>query len=70
MCLNLSLSAMIVPLRVSQQLIRFDVPLMIGVSILVWVMALDGGIGRLDGLLLVGGAIAYTIMAIVTSRKE
>ncbi len=66
----LGLSAMIVPLRVSQQLIRIDVPLMIAVSILVLVMALDGGIGRLDGLLLVGGLIAYTVLAIVTSRKE
>ncbi len=66
----LGLSAMIVPLRVSQQLIRIDVPLMIAVSILVLVMALDGGIGRLDGLLLVGGLIAYTVLAIVVSRKE
>lgn len=66
----LGLSAMIVPLRVSQQLIRIDVPLMIAVSVLVLVMALDGGIGRLDGLFLVGGLIAYTVMAIVTSRKE
>ncbi len=48
----LGLSAMIVPLRVSQQLIRIDVPLMIAVSVLVLVMALDGGIGRLDGLFL------------------
>lgn len=66
----LGLSAMIVPLRVSQQLIRIDVPLMIGVSILVLVLALDGGIGRLDGLLLVGGLIAYTVLAIVMSRRE
>ena len=66
----LGLSAMIVPLRVSQQLIRIDVPLMIAVSVLVLVMALDGGTGQLDGLLLVGGLIAYTVMAIMTSRKE
>ncbi len=66
----LGLSAMIVPLRVSQQLIRFDVPLMVGLSILLLVLALDGGIGRLDGLLLVGGLIAYTVLAIVKSRKE
>ena len=68
--LILGLSAMIVPLRVSQQLIRIDVPLMIAISILVFVLALDGSIGRLDGLLLVGGLISYTSFAIVTSRKE
>ncbi|MBC7966334.1 MAG: calcium/sodium antiporter [Fuerstia sp.] len=66
----LGLSAMIVPLRVSQQLIRIDVPLMIAVSVVVLIMALDGSVSRLDGLLLVGGLIAYTILAIVLSRKE
>lgn len=68
--LILGLSAMIVPLRVSQQLIRIDVPLMIAISILVYVLALDGTIGRLDGLLLVSGLIGYTSFAIITSRKE
>ena len=68
--LILGLSAMIVPLRVSQQLIRIDVPLMIAISILVYMLALDGNIGRLEGLLLVGGLIGYTSFAIVTSRKE
>lgn len=66
----LGLSAMIVPLRVSQQLIRFDVPLMVGLSLLVAVLALDGSIGRLDGLLLVGGMVSYSVLAIVTSRRE
>ena len=66
----LGLSAMIVPLRVSQQLIRIDVPLMVGLSVLVLVLALDGHIGPLDGLLLVAGLIAYTGLAIVASRRE
>lgn len=66
----LGVSAMIVPLRVSQYLIRVDVPLMISVSILVLVMASDGFIGRIDGLILVGSQIAYTIHTIVMSRKE
>lgn len=66
----LGLSAIIVPLRVSQQLIRFDVPLMVGLSFLVAVLALDGSIGRLDGLLLVGGLVSYSMLAIATSRRE
>lgn len=66
----LGLSAMIVPLRVSQQLIRIDVPLMIAISILVYALALDGSIGQLEGLLLVGGLIGYTSFAIVISRRE
>lgn len=68
--LILGLSAMIVPLRVSQQLIRVDVPLMVCLSILVVVLALDGSIGRLDGLLLVVGLVSYSLLAIVSSRRE
>ncbi len=66
----LGISALIVPLRVSQQLIRFDVPLMIGLSIAVFVMAFDLRIGRLDGLLLTTGLVSYTLWAIIKSRRE
>jgi cation:H+ antiporter len=66
----LGLAALILPLAVSQQLVRLDVPLMIGVSLLFWVMALDGRIGRFDGLLLVAGIIGYTVFAIRQGRNE
>lgn len=66
----LGLSAVVAPLTVSLQLIRLDVPLMIGASVLVFLMALDGSIGRLDGLLLVAGIIAYTGFLIRQSRRE
>lgn len=46
--LILGLSALITPLVVSQQLVRLDVPIMIGASVLVWVLALDGAIGQLE----------------------
>lgn len=66
----LGLSSVIVPLVVAPQLIRFDVPLMIGLSIAVYVLALDGSIGRLDGLLFVIGLVAYTSWVTVQSRRE
>lgn len=66
----LGVSALIVPLVVSQQLARLDVPLMIGVSVLLLVMALDGRIGGFDGLLLIAGIVAYTVFALRQSRKE
>ena len=55
----LGLSALIVPLAVQRQVIRFELPIMLGVSILLLVVAYDGIIGRLDGLLLFGGLLAY-----------
>lgn len=66
----LGISALIVPLIVAQQLVRFDVPVMIAVSLLVLPMGLDGAIGRFDGAILFAGAIAYTLFLIRQSRKE
>ncbi|MCK9487413.1 MAG: calcium/sodium antiporter [Dehalococcoidia bacterium] len=65
----LGLSAAIVPLAVSRQLIRLDVPLMIGVSVLLIVLGLDGSIGRLDGAILFTGILAYTGWTIISSRR-
>ncbi|HAC92262.1 MAG TPA: sodium:calcium antiporter [Planctomycetaceae bacterium] len=66
----LGISAIIVPLTVSQQLIRFDVPLMVALSILVGIMGFDGKIGVVDGAFLATVVVAYTTFAIIKSRKE
>jgi cation:H+ antiporter len=66
----LGISALLVPLVVSQQLVRFDVPLMIAVSLLLCLLGLDGKIGRVDGLFLFAGGILYTVFLIYQSRKE
>ena len=66
----LGISAMIVPLVVSSQLIRRDVPLMIGVSVLLLLVGRDGNIQRLEGLLLFSGIVAYTWWCIRQSRGE
>lgn len=65
----LGVSAAIAPLVVSHQLVRLDVPLMIIVSALVFLLVLDRHIGRLDGVLLVAGIAAYTAFLIWTSRR-
>jgi cation:H+ antiporter len=66
----LGLSALIVPLRVDQQLVRLDVPLLIAVSLVVYAMALDGRLERFEGGLLVAGLVAYTVWLVRTSRRE
>jgi cation:H+ antiporter len=65
----LGLCGMIGSLRVDAQLIRVDVPIMIGVSLVVLMMALDGRIGRLDGAALTAGIVAYTVFSIRQSRR-
>ncbi|MGE0824915.1 MAG: calcium/sodium antiporter [Candidatus Binatia bacterium] len=68
--LILGLSAVVAPLIVAQQLIWWDVPIMIGVSVLMFLLALDGTLQQVEGLLLTAGIIAYIAFAIRQSRKE
>lgn len=66
----LGVSALIVPLVVHQQLIRQEVPIMIGASLLLLVLGLDGRIGLLDGGLLLALLVAYTAFLVIQSRRE
>lgn len=66
----LGTSALIVPLVVSQQLVRFDVPLMIALSVIVLILSLDGYLSRSDGLMLVAGLAGYIWFLIYQSRRE
>lgn len=66
----LGLSALITPLVVHRQLIRQEVPLMVGVSLLLWALAADGGISRGEGLLFVALLLGYTFLVIRQSRRE
>jgi cation:H+ antiporter len=60
----LGLSALITPLVVSKQLVKLDVPLMIGVSVLAFLLSMDGRIAFWEGAILFVGVIGYTILAI------
>ena len=66
----LGISALILPLRVSKQLVRRDVPLMIVAAVVFLLMALDGRVGRGDGLVLVLGVVWYTVHLIRGGRRE
>jgi cation:H+ antiporter len=68
--LILGMTALVAPLIVSRQLIRLDVPLMIGAGLLTYALAWDGALDRLDGALLFAGVLAYTAFLIVSSRKD
>lgn len=66
----LGLSALVVPLVVAQQIVRFDVPVLIGCSLWLLLISMDGSIGRFDGALLFLGVIAYTSFLVWQARKE
>ncbi|MCF6753667.1 calcium/sodium antiporter [Pseudomonas stutzeri] len=68
--LILGLCALIAPLRVSRQLIRLDVPLMLGAGLLVYALAWDGHIGRGEGALLLACLAVYTALLIRAARRQ
>jgi cation:H+ antiporter len=66
----LGLSALVAPLVVNIQLIRQEVPIMLGTSLLLLALSLDGKISFLDGGLLLGLLVVYTVFLVVQSRRE
>lgn len=68
--LILGLSALITPLRVDVQLIRQEVPIMIGASVLLLAQSLDGRLSMWDGGLLFALQIGYVVFLIRQSRAQ
>lgn len=66
----LGVSALIVPLAVQQRMIRVDIPLLVGVSLLTWWFLSDGLLNRLDGSLLFTGIVIYTITTVRFGKNE
>jgi cation:H+ antiporter len=65
----LGLSALIRPLRVYIQLIRWDVPIMIILSLGFFILCLNGYLGRFIGLMFVLGLLIYILLQILLARK-
>ncbi|AEN72542.1 Na+/Ca+ antiporter, CaCA family [Rhodothermus marinus SG0.5JP17-172] len=68
--LILGLASVLQPLRVQARLLRLDVPLLIGVSLLSGGLLWDGRLGWQGGVLLLGLLGCYTGLNFYLSRKE
>jgi cation:H+ antiporter len=66
----LGVSALVTPLFVGKQIIRQEIPIMIGASILLLVLGLDGRLGMFDALLLCGLLLAYISFLVIQSRRQ
>jgi cation:H+ antiporter len=66
----LGISALIVPLLVSRQLIKLDVPIMILCSFGLLILTIDGILSFLDGVILLAGLFLYLITLIYQARKD
>jgi len=66
----LGLSALITPLVVNAQIIRQEVPIMIGASLLLLAFGLDGTLSLLESSCLLVLLVAYTMFLVLQSRRE
>ncbi len=66
----LGVSSLIVPLAVSRQLIRLDVPLMVALSAVLILMSLDGRLSSVDAGLLLVCLVAYVGFSVWQARRQ
>ncbi len=57
-------------LVVAHRIIRIDIPIMIGASVLVLLMALDEKLSRVEGLILVGALAIYLVWTVTAARRQ
>ena len=57
-------------LLVAQRIVRIDVPIMLALSVLVFLFGLDNRLGRAEGLLFVGLLIVYVAWTVVSSLRS
>lgn len=68
--LILGISGLIYPISVHVTLLRREIPIMIVVAIITYVLLNDGIVGRTDGLLLLAGMVVFLAFLVISSRRE
>ncbi len=68
--LILGLSALARPLNVHPNLLKSEIPIVIAVSIVFWLLCLNGTLGRIDGMVLVIGFVIYLSLVIRGARRD
>ena len=68
--LILGVAALIRPLDVHAKVIMREIPIMIGISVLLLLLLMDGELGFFDGLVFVFGIVIYTVVNVMMARKE
>ena len=66
----IGISAIMIPLVVQKTTVRKEVPIMIGVSLLLIALSLDYEITQWEGGLLIGGMIVFTMYIYYSAKKQ
>ena len=68
--LILGCAALIRPLKVNVDVIRKEVPILIGVSVLLIIILIDGEVGLIEGIIFILGIIIYVVVSVLFAKKE
>jgi len=68
--LILGLSALVSPIAIHLKLLKFEVPLVVGVSLYFWLICFNGTLSRIDGLTLTIGFVIYIVVVVVGAKKD
>lgn len=68
--LVLGLAALVLPVAVHSRLVRVDVPVMVGFSVLALLVAWDGTVSVLEGGVLLAALVGYVVMSVRVARRQ
>ncbi len=68
--LILGIASLFSPIPVSTRVVRVDVPVMVGISALLWILCLDGDLDRADGILMLVLVVVYNVWLVTAARRE
>jgi len=66
----IGIAAILVPLAVRKSVLKKEIPIMLGVSVLLVLISIDGEISQYDGILLLGGLAVFTIYTFKDVMKQ
>jgi cation:H+ antiporter len=66
----IGLCALLRPLTVAQQLVFREIPIKIGVSVLLWLFAANGSLSVVEGAVFLAGLALFTYDTVRSSRRE
>lgn len=68
--LILGIAALVAPLAIKRQLLRFDMPVMLLMSIALLLLSLDGKVDLVDGILLLGVLVLHAVASFLIGKRE
>ena len=68
--LILGITGFITPLQIKLRIVRIDVPIVIAMSIVLYLLALDGVLSLTDGIVLLLGLLTYSVFTFLQIRKN